>query len=187
VSRFHDCPGRRAVLKAGFGWGIHASLANAAESAASMRPKEGDLLVKVEDAKAVPLTPDDIPLASEQIAAWAMDPGDRTIRNGDRLNRILVLRFPPEKLTLETQARSAEGVVAYTAICTHAGCEVSDWISDKQQLFCPCHDSTFDPKDTGRVIDGPAQRMLPALPLKVVEKKLVIAKPFTERIYFDKS
>jgi len=50
----------------------------------------------------------------------------------------------------------------------------------------PCHDSTFDPKDGGIVVDGPAPRMLPALPLKMVEKKLVVAGSFTARIYFEK-
>ena len=151
-----------------------------------MRPKEGDLLVKVDDQKAVPLTPDDIPMAADQTMAWAMDSVTKTIRSGERLNRILLVRFSPVQLSAETRVRAAEGVVAYTAICTHAGCEVTDWIVDKQFLFCPCHDSTFDPKDNGKVVDGPAPRMLPALPLKIIDKKLVVAGPFTARIYFEK-
>lgn len=180
-----EAPGRRAILRAGIGLGI-LGLSRAQENPAAMRPKAGDLLVKVDDQKAIPLTPDDIPLATDQTMAWAMDPVDKTIRSAERLNRILLARFPVEQLSAETRARSAEGVVAYTAICTHAGCEVTDWIVDKQFVFCPCHDSTFDPKDNGKVVDGPAPRMLPALPLKIVEKKLVVAGPFTARIYFDK-
>jgi rieske iron-sulfur protein len=179
---------RRVILRAGIGLGILglADRTQAQETPASMRPKEGDLLVKVDDQKAIPLTPDDIPLASDQTMAWAMDPVDKTIRSAERLNRILLVRFSPEQLSAETRARAAQGVVAYTAICTHAGCEVTDWIMDKQFLFCPCHDSTFDPKDNGKVVDGPAPRMLPALPLKIVEKRLVVAGPFTARIYFEK-
>ena len=179
---------RRAILRASLGLGILvlADRDQAQETPASMRPKEGDLLVKVDDQKAIPLTPDDIPLASDQTMAWAMDPVDKTIRNGQRLNRILLVRFSPGQLSAETRARAAQGVVAYTAICTHAGCEVTDWIVDKQVVFCPCHDSTFDPKDNGKVVDGPAPRMLPALPLKIVDKKLVVAGPFTARIYFEK-
>ena len=176
---------RRAIFRAGLGLGI-LGLGRAQETPAAWRPKEGDLLVKVDDPKAIPLTPDDIPLASEQTMAWAMDPVDKTVRNGERLNRILLVRFSPEQLSAETSVRAAQGVVAYTAICTHAGCEVTDWITDRQFLFCPCHDSTFDPKDNGKVVDGPAPRMLPALPLKIVEKKLVVAGPFTARIYFEK-
>jgi rieske iron-sulfur protein len=180
-----EAPRRRAILRAGIGLGI-LGLGRAQENPAALRPKEGDLLVKVDDQKAIPLTPGDIPLASDQTMAWAMDPVDKTIRNGERLNRILLVRFPSEQLSAETRARAAEGVVAYTAICTHAGCEVTDWIVDKQFLFCPCHDSTFEPKDNGKVVDGPAPRVLPALPLKIVEKKLVVAGPFTARIYFEK-
>ena len=179
---------RRVILRAGIGLGILglADRAQAQETFAAMRPKEGDLLVKVDDQKAVPLSPNDIPLGSDQTMAWAMDPVDKTIRNGERLNRILLVRLSADQLSPETRARAAEGVVAYTAICTHAGCEVTDWIMDKQFLFCPCHDSTFDPKNNGKVVDGPAPRMLPALPLKIVDKKLVVAGPFTDRIYFEK-
>jgi len=75
-------------------------------------------------------------------------------------------------------------VVAYTAICTHSGCEVVDWTSDARQLVCACHNSRFEPRDGGKVVDGPAPRRLPALPLKIVEGKLVVAKPFTARIGF---
>jgi rieske iron-sulfur protein len=183
-----SCPPRRTILKAGIGLGILglAGRGETQETPATMRPKEGDLLVKVDDQKAVPLTPDDIPMAADQTMAWAMDPVTKTIRSGERLNRILLVRFSPVQLSAETRVRAAEGVVAYTAICTHAGCEVTDWIVDKQFLFCPCHDSTFDPKDNGKVVDGPAPRMLPALPLKIIDKKLVVAGPFTARIYFEK-
>ena len=184
-----SCPERRTILKVGIGLGVRLGLAGvvlAQESPSAIRPKEGDFLVRVDDAKGAPLMPDDIPLAADQTMAWAMDPVDKTIRSGERLNRILLARFPAEQLSAETRPRAAEGVVAYTAICTHAGCEVTDWIVDKQFVFCPCHDSTFDPKDNGKVVDGPAPRMLPALPLKVMEKKLVVAGPFTARIYFEK-
>ena len=189
MNSFDDCPARRTILRAGIGFGIQVALpglVQTQETPAAMRPKEGDLLVKVDDAKAIPLIADDIPLASDQTMAWAMDPITKTIRNGERLNRILLMRFPVNQLSAETSARAADGVVAYTAICTHSGCEVTDWVTDKQFLFCPCHDSAFDPKDGGKVVDGPAPRMLPALPLKIFERKLVVAGPFTARIYFDR-
>src|SRR3984893_2704258 len=99
------CPRRRTILKAGLGLGIVglADLAHAQEDPAAMRPKEGDLLVKVDDRKAVPLTPDDIPLAADQTMAWAMDPVDKTIRSGERFNRILLVRFSPVQLSAETR------------------------------------------------------------------------------------
>ena len=75
--------------------------------------------------------------------------------------------------------------MAYTAICTHNGCEVTDWLNDEQVLSCPCHQTLFDPKNEGRVVEGAAPRALPALPLQVVDGKLVVARAFTSRVGFD--
>src|SRR5262245_36299765 len=129
---------RRVLLKAGLGWGIGLQL-QAQESAAAQSPKEGDMLVKVDAAGATPLAPADIPVAAGLSMALAMHPADKTVRGGSRLNRILLARFAPDQLSEETRARAADGVVAYTAICTHFGCEVTEWVADEQRLFCPCH------------------------------------------------
>ena len=117
--------------------------------------------------------------------AWAMDPANGTVRNGSRLNQVLVMRLDPEKLTPETQSRAAAGVVAYTAICTHMGCEVDDWLETEQRLYCPCHGSKFDPADGAKVVEGEAPRPLPSLPLRVVEGRLIVAGPFTARVGFE--
>ena len=98
----------------------------------------------------------------------------------------MLLRIDPNTLSPDTRTRAADGVVAYTSICTHTGCDIDDWLADEHLLSCPCHFSTFDPKDGARVVDGPAPRMLPALPLKIVEGKLVVAKPFTAPVGFEK-
>ncbi len=188
MNSFDERVGRRAVLKAGIALGIDMGLcgkALAQEDAASRRPKEGDLFVKVGDSTATPLRPADLPLGGQQTMAWPMDPSDNTLRNGSRLNRVLLLRMDAEKLSPETKSRAADGVVAYTAICTHTGCEVTEWIREEQLLYCPCHESKFEPKDGAKVVDGPAPRMLPALPLKLAEGKLAVAKPFTAPVAFE--
>ena len=91
------------MLKAGIGLGLALGLESRAaagqDDAASARPKEGDLLIKSGDSSKTPLTPRDIPAGAAQTMAWAMDPGDRTVRSGSRLNQILLLRLDPEKLT----------------------------------------------------------------------------------------
>ncbi len=185
----HRVVGRRAVLKAGIGLslgsGLASNLSAGQDDQAFVRPKEGDLLVKSGDSNKTPLTPGDIPRGAMQTLAWAMDPADGTVRSGSRLNQLLLLRLDPVKLAAETQARAADGVVAYTVICTHNGCDVDDWLAGDELLSCSCHASIFDPKDGARVVDGPAPRVLPALPLKVVDGKLVVARPFTARIGFD--
>jgi rieske iron-sulfur protein len=143
--------------------------------------------VRVDDATRTPLAPGDIAPGAIQTMAWAMDPVDGTVRSGSRLNRVLLLRLEPEILTPETRLRAADGVVAYTAICTHTGCEVTEWLADELLLNCPCHVSRFDPRDAARVVDGPAPRALPALPLAVADGALVVAQPFTTRVGFEQA
>jgi Rieske Fe-S protein len=109
---------------------------------------------------------------------------DNVVRSGSRLNQLVVVRLDTSKLGPATAALAADGVVAYSAICTHNGCEVSEWSAEDQLLTCPCHLTSFDPKDGARVVEGPAPRPLPALPLKIVGGKLVVAGPLTARVGF---
>jgi len=50
-------------------------------------------------------------------------------------------------------AQDVDGLYAYTAICTHAGCVVDAPASNGRTL-CPCHGSQFD--GNGAVLRGPA-------------------------------
>src|SRR5688572_9581045 len=119
--------GRRELLKTGLGLGIGMTLAPALApalaaaqtDAASMRPQGGDFLVKLGDNTRTPLTPADIQLNAIQTMAWAMTPVDSVVRSGSRLNSIMLLKLDPETLTPETRARAADGIIAYTVICTH--------------------------------------------------------------------
>ncbi len=129
--------------------------------------------------------PGDIAAGAMPTTAWPMDPIDHVVRSGLRFNELLLVRVDTDKLAASTRPRAADGVIAYTAICTHSGCDVDDWLAESQLLSCSCHSSVFDPKDGGRVVDGPAPRALPALPLKVVDGKLVVAGPFTARVGFE--
>jgi Rieske Fe-S protein len=66
-----------------------------------------------------PLKPDDLPLDGKQTLAWPMDPETKTQRNGSRLNKVLLLRLDPDGFDAETKDHAVEGVVAYSAVCTH--------------------------------------------------------------------
>jgi rieske iron-sulfur protein len=151
------------------------------------RPQPGDVLVNIGAADPVPLNVTDIPRGGPQILAWPMDLVSKTMRDGSRLNKVLLLRLDPVSFDQATRARSADGVVAYSAICPHAGCEVSKWLADTQRLECPCHFSQYDPKMGAAVVAGPTPRPLPALPLKAVDGRLVVAKPFTARVGFQQT
>ena len=180
--------GRRALLQAGLGAGVGLALtpklAIGQGDPVSARPREGDLLVKAGDSAKKALTPNDIQLDAKPVFAWSIDPTDGTVRSGSRLNQVLLVRLDPERLAPETRSRAADGVVAYTAICTHAGCDVDDWLADERVLHCACHGSKYDPEDSARVLEGEAPRPLPALPLKLDEGRLVVAGPFTARVGF---
>ena len=57
-------------------------------------------------------------------------------------------------------------VVAFNAICTHAGCEVQ-YDSTNRVLACPCHGAVFDPSHNAEVVEGPAPTPLPGIPVQV--------------------
>lgn len=178
---------RRRVLRGA------ASLALAWLSPASVwaqdgprtRPVAGDLLVRVGDASQTPLSPADIVAGPAPTLAWPMSSADSVVRSGSRLNRVVLVRLDASALADKTRGKSAEGIVAYSAICTHTGCEVGAFLPDEQLLYCECHQSRFDPREEAKVTDGPAPRSLPALPLKAVEGMLVVAGPFSTRPGFE--
>jgi Rieske Fe-S protein len=173
--------GRRAALKIGLCLALTPRLALAQTDGARERPREGDLLVTVGATPSEPLKPDDLPLDGKQTFAWPMDPAASTVRNGSRLNKVLLIRLDPAGFDSETKEHASEGVVAYSAICPHTGCDVTNWHPDRQLLECPCHYSMYDPKEGAKVVSGPAPRRLPALPLKIADGKLAVAKPFIGR------
>ena len=80
-----------------------------------------------------------------------------------------LLRLPPGRANW-----APDGIVAYSKICTHAGCAVALYrkpleplLEPSPALVCPCHYSTFDPYNGAKVIFGPAGRPLPQLPLMI--------------------
>jgi len=148
----------------------------------SDRPKEGDLFVAHGSESVLPLKPADIPLGGPPVMAWPYDAAGNVIRKGSRLNKVLLLRLDPTTLEDVTRERAAEGIVAYSAICPHAGCEVSVWVADQQIFECSCHYSHFNPREAAAVLHGPAPRALAALPLKIVDGNLAVAKPFIGRV-----
>jgi Rieske Fe-S protein len=147
------------------------------------RPQIGDLLVfALGDRQGQQITLQDVPLGGPPVTAYAKDPATQTVRDGSRLNRVLLVRLAMEGLTEQTRAAAAEGIVGYSAVCTHTGCDVVGWESTTQHLVCPCHSSAFDTKDRARVISGPAPKPLAALPLRVVDGQLTVAGPFSGRV-----
>jgi ubiquinol-cytochrome c reductase iron-sulfur subunit len=75
---------------------------------------------------------------------------------------------------------AVDGVVAYSKLCTHAGCPVGLYADEPAQLLCPCHHSVFNVLDGARPVQGPASHPLPQLPLAVDQDGMLIADgPFS--------
>ena len=77
----------------------------------------------------------------------------------DALSQAVLLRLP------SSVANAVDGYVAFSKLCTHAGCPVALYRARSKQLLCPCHQSLFDVMDGGRVVSGPADHALPELSL----------------------
>lgn len=56
-------------------------------------------------------------------------------------------------------------VVAYSAICTHAGCQVQ-FDPAGRDIACPCHGAVYDPYNNAQVVAGPAPYPLQKIPIK---------------------
>ena len=89
---------------------------------------------------------------------------------------LVLVRLPQGDLKLPPKLAhyAADGIVAYSKICTHAGCAIALYraplfkpAEPTPALVCPCHYSTFDPASGGTVTFGPAGRKLPMLPLTI--------------------
>jgi ubiquinol-cytochrome c reductase iron-sulfur subunit len=102
---------------------------------------------------------------------------------------VVVVRVRPDELRLPPERRSwaPDGIMAFSKICTHAGCAVNlfryplhEPTSEPPGLVCPCHFSTFDVRQAARVVFGPAARALPQLPLAIDgDGRLVAAGGFS--------
>ncbi len=89
---------------------------------------------------------------------------------------LVVVRLKPQVLRLPPDRRgwAPRGILAYSKVCTHAGCAIALYrkptfpaVEPRPAFVCPCHYSTFDPATGGTVLFGPAGRPLPQLPLMI--------------------
>ena len=55
--------------------------------------------------------------------------------------------------------------VAYSAICTHAGCQVQ-FDPSLKDIVCPCHGAVFDAYHNAQVVGGPAPYPLQNVPIQ---------------------
>ena len=183
--------GRRRVLRLALSVGLclpGATLARAQDvDPRKARPQANDRFVFARGSrKGEAITLADLLLGGPPLIAFPIDPASKIVRDGSRLNEVLLVRLESTDFSTETRARAADGtVVAYSAVCTHTGCDEWDWQRVSGTIKCPCHFSEFDLKDSARVMNGPAPRRLPALPLTIVDGVPVVAGGFVGRPGFE--
>lgn len=89
----------------------------------------------------------------------------------------LLIRVQPELLELDPQMAewAPDGYLAYSKICTHAGCPVGLYRASQHVLICPCHQSEFAVLRGAEPISGPAARRLPQLPITRLDDGTFVA------------
>jgi len=93
----------------------------------------------------------------------------------------MLIRLRPEQVA-ESQPRPGQAnfgygeYVAYSKICTHAGCPVSLYEQETSRILCPCHQSQFDVTQGAKPVFGPATRSLPQLPITVDDEGYFVAR-----------
>jgi ubiquinol-cytochrome c reductase iron-sulfur subunit len=128
---------------------------------------------------------DNVPIKASDIEQGTFYTGFAEGASHDELGApIVIVRLDPSALVLPAgrETWAPDGIVAYSKICTHAGCAINLYrkptfpeVEAKPALVCPCHYSTFDPARGGTVTFGPAGRDLPQLPLLIDRKGVLRA------------
>jgi ubiquinol-cytochrome c reductase iron-sulfur subunit len=149
----------------------------------------------VNDVAGTPIRPEEIVIgqlvnAEPAIFFAVTDDGDPVIEGAELQQAkakaaVIVVRMHPDDIKpwKGREDWGVEGILCFSKICTHVGCPISLWEQQTHHLLCPCHQSTFDLADNGKVVFGPAGRHLPQLPLAVDDQGYLIAtSDFTEPV-----
>jgi ubiquinol-cytochrome c reductase iron-sulfur subunit len=134
-----------------------------------------------------PVRPEDLPVGG-LVSAMPEDleevqKAEHNLNARGKAAIILVRMEPDEIRSQQGDGWDYQGILAYSKICTHMGCPIALYEQRTHHLLCPCHQSTFDLADSGRVIFGPAARDMPQLPITVDEEGFLIAKSdFTQPV-----
>jgi Rieske Fe-S protein len=172
---------RRDILAAGTGLLIGAAITAPGQAEAAKPPEKlptqaGDRIQIIKgDLKDQFVKPDMLETGARPIEAFPFDPENEVLRRKNRLNRLLVVRLDPAEMDEETLSRSTEGVLVFSALCTHRSCTIKSWKAEERILRCHCHLSEFDALSGGSVLSGPARRQLPMVPLGLDDEGFVVA------------
>ncbi len=108
------------------------------------------------------------------VSVNALEPGSTMLvfpedSIGDEKAQTVLVRVHEQLLRMPRERAdwAPNGYIAYSRICTHAGCPVGLYQKETHLLLCPCHQSSFDVLKGAEPTGGPAARALPQVPLSV--------------------
>jgi ubiquinol-cytochrome c reductase iron-sulfur subunit len=147
--------------------------------------KKGDRLVT--DGTQAPLRPEDLPIGAlvnvvpESLEATEKEEG--TLNERAKVGLMLIRMRPDQIIAQQGKGWDVDGILCFSKVCTHVGCPLGLYEQQTHHMLCPCHQSTFDLADGGRVLFGPAARHLPQLAITVnADGYLVAQGDFAEPI-----
>jgi ubiquinol-cytochrome c reductase iron-sulfur subunit len=159
-------------------------------------PMPGDALARtvwregmriVNDVSGTPIRPEEVEIGqlinAEPAVFFERDDAGEPLLSGHEVlaekakAAVILVRMEPRDITPAEGRENwgIDGILCYSKICTHVGCPISLWEQQSHHLLCPCHQSTFDLADNGKVIFGPAGHALPQLPMAVDDEGYLIA------------
>jgi ubiquinol-cytochrome c reductase iron-sulfur subunit len=147
-------------------------------------PNKGNPLGTTPWAKGVRLVRDDgTPIRPADQVPGSLATVFPAVEGGDRApdGVVMLIRLRPEQLEVLEPANGREDFgygdyVAYSKICTHAGCPVSLYEQETNRILCPCHQSQFDVTKGAKPVFGPATRSLPQLPIELDDEGYFVAR-----------
>ena len=134
------------------------------EPARSAKPEPGDKLAfMIGERKDQEIKPEDLVIGAEPTLAYPIDPATGKVL-ASRVSLLTVVRIKADALQATSAKNAADGIVAFSSLCTHAGCPITTLHPSQTQIVCNCHGSVFDAANRGVVTVGPATRRLAMLP-----------------------
>lgn len=169
---------RRGFLVRLLGLALGALGVAAAVPIASLGPAAGQTLrrtawragARIVTAEGVPVDLDALPVGGS-VTIFPQGATD------DVHSQAVLIRLAEEDVPGATgSGETAGGYIAFSQICTHAGCPVGLYEQVSRRLLCPCHQSVFDVRDGAKPVGGPATRALPQLPLALAADGGLVAR-----------
>lgn len=123
-----------------------------------------------------PIKPGDMRPGSLETVFPAVEGGNRAADAATMLIRLRAEQVEAYQPREGQEGHRWNDFVAYSKICTHAGCPVSLYEQQTGLILCPCHQSQFDVTRGARSIFGPATRSLPQLAINVDDEGYFVAQ-----------